>query len=233
MFKFAKFLVLPLMATFALTGCDFSLEEMISSLGSIEGSISLPENTGEELPIPVEESKNKLLELAQTKGIEANITAKASGEEEVELVVGIKGNSAWYYADEEKSGYKLVDNELYAYSYDAEEEKYNPTLMPVENPQGIYDEFVQSSTIALFYAYGFDGGFTKVGSTTHAGRAATEYSYSFVALGVSVQWKVVIDNELGITLFWGASGTNAEGESGSASYDVTSFKLGDDVVAPF
>ena len=49
----------------------------------------------------------------------------------------------------------------------------------------------------------------------------------------SASYELVVDKETGITLKWAASGTSyVDGESGAASFEVTSFKTGDGVVVP-
>ena len=228
MLKTLKFLTLPVLSLVALTGCN-------SGDGGDGGDTSEPTSSGESLPYSEDQVKNKLQQLGETSGFEITLVGESDGESEGTVTFGMKGKAAWLYTDEGKGGYKIAEDKLYIYTYDEDLQTYEPTEMPVDNPQESFDLYVEGATSSLYYAYDLTtgGDFTKVGGVTHAGRAATEYRYVFAGYGVSVQWKVIVDNELGITLYWGGSGSSVDGDSGSASLDVTVFKTGSAVVVPF
>lgn len=86
----------------------------------------------------------------------------------------------------------------------------------------------------FFLANSYEGmeGYHKVKDLTFAGRSATEYKLDIVVFGAEAHLTTVIDKDTGITLFWDGSEKTYDGESGSATFEVTSFKTGSQANAP-
>lgn len=226
-------LVLSVLSIFSLTGCD--MLKNIANLGDDSGDNN--EEKGENLPYTQEQAKNKLLELGQTSGFEITYHAFDEDEKEVDnYTFGMKGNVVWQYDNDDKQAIKKDDNGLSIYEYSAETQKYELTYTYTEaDAISTYDEYVSSYSLMFFFANTYDGmdGYHRVKDTTFAGRAAIEYRYDLTVITGEVHLTTVIDKEVGITLFWDANGKSyTDGESGSATFEVTSFKTGNQVNAP-
>lgn len=224
-----KKLLIPLGAfALALTGCSIDTGD-----GGDDGDGGTS-GGGEHLPYDRDEIKNNLKTLGETDGFEITYGAVSDGETEVsDYVFGMKGNFAWQYRDEEKEAIKLVDDTLTAYSYSVENQEYTSIDLP--NGRETWDTYITSYTLMFYIANTYDGmeGYHKVKDLTFAGRSASEYHFDYVMAGVGEAHLVtVIDKGVGITLFWDASGKTYDGEGGSASFRVSSFKTGSQVVPP-
>ncbi len=219
-------LVLSVLSFFSLAGCNAT--ENIVNPGDDE--------TGENLPYSSEQAKNRLLELGETSGFEITYQAYNDDDEEiVSYTFGMKDNIAWQDDGVDKEAIKRTDSGLDIFEYDSETQSYVQTYTYSESDAvEVYNSYVTSYTAVFFMANAYDGmeGYHKVKDLTFAGRSATEYRYDLTVYAVEVHLTTVIDKEIGITLFWYASGKTYEGESGSATFKVFSFKTGSQVVAP-
>lgn len=222
------FALLPLIAVLGLAGCGEKEDE--TETGG-----------GDSLQYNEEQVKENVRQLAATEGYEISCELASSGDEAAsQITIGSKDNFVWYYMDGEKSLHHLENNVYQAYTYD-EEVGFKKSGGPIdlsEHPEYSYVTTVTDAYSTFFYAgvrYTSEVGLTKVNDNiTFAGRSATEYKYSFDYAGYgAATYQLIVDNETGITLKWYVSGTSyVDGEGGSASFEVKSFKTGNDVVVP-
>ena len=222
--KFTKALFLPLMLAFVLTGCNKSGDDDSSS-----------DEGGDSLDYTKEQAATKLYDYGVSTGFEIKLRTVSDGEASETATFGFKGTKAWYASgDEHATGYELADSTIKVYSYNTETSAYTSIELPAEDPTGTFKEFVNASTIYFYAASGYSGtdGFHKVKETTYIGRSATEYSVSVMTLGAAATWTAIVDKDLGITLKWSASYASSSG-SESGSVEMTEFKNGNDVTAPF
>ena len=219
-------LVLSVLSIFSLAGCN--VIKNIVNPGDDE--------TGENLPYSSEQAKNRLLELGETSGFEITYQAYNDDDEEiVNYTFGMKDNITWQDDGSDKEAIKKTDSGLDIFGYDSETQSYVQTYTYSESDAAeAYNSYVTSYTAVFFMANAYDGmeGYHKVKDLTFAGRSATEYRYDLTVYAGEAHLTTVIDKEIGITLFWDANGKTYEGESGSATFKVTSFKTGSQVVAP-
>lgn len=218
-------LVLSVLSIFSLAGCN-AIENIVNPKD---------DETGENLPYSSEQAKNRLLELGETSGFEITYQAYNDDEEIVNYTFGMKDNIAWQDDGADKEAIKRTDSGLDIFEYDSETQSYVQTYTySGSEAVEVYNSCVTSYTAAFFMANTYDGmeGYHKVKDLTFAGRSATEYRYDLTVYAVEVHLTTVIDKEIGITLFWDASGKTYDGEGGSATFKVFSFKTGSQVVAP-
>ena len=224
------FALLPLIAAFSLVGCDNEEPE--------RGGEEQESHEGAHFEATQEEAKQRVAQL-EADGYEISFKYSSSSndsEEETAIgTVGVKDGYYWYFSDEDSKSMFHVTSEhvLTVYDWSAEESIFKLDE-EVILPEDYYKQAFDGLSTQLYCAFAFDGleGLSKVGSTTFAGRNATEYKYAASEYGVSVSQKVIIDKATGITLYWGVEGHTIQGESGAASYEVTSFKTGDAVTVP-
>ena len=222
------FALLPLIAAFTLAGCGDNEKES--------------EEKGTNLPMTQEQAKAKVKELGETDGFEISfkyISSDSESSEKSEATIGNKDGYFWVYVDEDsKTMWKVDEVNYYIYSYDTESAKFSlaytyPRAQIEQNGLSVAYSF---DLYAPFIYMGnmYDGyeGYHKVKDTTFVGRSATEYQLKESNGLAYVQAKVIIDKDTGITLYWGVSGADVQGDYGSASYEVTSFKTGANVVVP-
>ena len=219
-------LVLSVLSIFSLAGCNVT--ENIVNPGDDE--------TGENLPYSSEQAKNRLLELGETSGFEITYQAYDDDDEGiVNYTFGMKDNIAWQDDGADKVAIKRTDSGLDIFEYDSETQNYAQTYTYSESDAiEVYNSYVTSYTTVFFMANAYDGmeGYQKVKDLTFAGRSATEYRYDLTVYTGEVHLTTVIDKEIGITLFWDVNGKTYEGESGSATFKVSSFKTGSQVNVP-
>ena len=221
------FALLPMVAAFALCGC---------------GNKEKESEEGTNLPMSQEQAKAKVKELGETDGFELTFKYTSSDSESSDqstATIGTKNGYYWVYVDESsKSMWREDETNYYSYAYNAESAKF-------ELKQTISKEYVESLEMSSSFSFDlyapfiymgnmYDGysGYHKVKDVTFVGRSATEYQLKESNGVAYIQAKVIIDKETGITLYWGVSGANIEGDSGSAAYEVTSFKTGAAVRVP-
>ena len=214
--------LLPLIGAFALAGCGGEKEEENSG--------------GDHLDYNEEQVKQKVRTLGETSGYEISFVVKSSDSEDDSYTIGAKNHFYWGYNDDSKSMYHLENDMVQTYRYDSESgmfEKYGEEYSIAgtdyeENFRVGYDLY-----LCMGSTHAESGGLTKVKETTFLGRQATEYKLSYGSVYGSASYELIVDKETGITLKWAVSGTSyVDGESGAASFEVTSFKTGDDVVVP-
>ena len=223
------FALLPMVAAFALCGCGDNKKEE-------------EQGEGENLPMTQEQAKAKVKELGETEGFEISFKYTSSGSESSEMTeatIGSKGGYYWVFAGENSKTMWQIENEnVHIYSYDSESAKFSKVYTYTKEyleENGLmtgYSFDIYSPFIYMGNMYDGFGGYHKVKDTTFVGRSATEYQLKESNGVAYVQAKVIIDKETGITLYWGVSGADIQGQSGSASYEVTSFKTGDQVSVP-
>ena len=215
------FALLPLIGAFALAGCGGDKKEEAE-----------PAN----LEYNADQVKEKVRTLGETSGYEISFVVKSSDSEDDSYTIGAKNHFYWGYNDDSKSMYHLENDMVQTYHYDSESgmfEKYGAEYSIAgtdyeENFRVGYDLY-----LCMGSTYAETGGLTKVKETTFLGRQATEYKLSYGSVYGSASYELVVDKETGITLKWAVSGTSyVDGESGSASFEVTSFKTGDQVSVP-
>ena len=189
---------------------------------------------GDRLPYTQQQAAARLKSLGETDGLELSFYGSADGETSDTFTFGMKYDYAWYYDSDTRVVLMNNGNFLAIYTYDFETEGYgDPAVINNEMAQDIYNNYIDGYTTLLYTGFMYDGmpGFEERGETTYIGRDVYEYRYAFSGYGVRVEYQVYVDQETGITLYFNISG-EAEGETGSASIVVTSFKTGDDVSAP-
>lgn len=213
--------LLPLIGAFALAGCGGDKEE---------------EAEPATLEYNEEQVKEKVQTLGETSGYEISFVVKSSDSEDDSYTIGAKNHFYWGYNDDSKSMYHLENDMVQIYRFDSESgmfEKYGEEYSIAgtdyeENFRVGYDLY-----LCMGANYAENAGLTKVKETTFVGRPAVEYKMSYGSVYGSASYELVVDKETGITLKWAVSGTSyVDGESGAASFEVTSFKTGDDVVVP-
>lgn len=215
------FMPLSIMAL-TLVGCGGS-----SSGGNHQGD-------GDHLPYTQQQAAARLESLGDTEGLELSFYGSADGETSDTFTFGMKYDYAWYYDSDTRVVLMNNGNFLAIYTYDFETEGYgDPVVINDESAIQTYNNYINGYTALLYSGFMYDGlpGFEEVNETTYIGREVYEYRYNFSGYGVNVGYKLYIDKETGITLYLNVYG-EAEGESGSASIVVASFKTGDDVSAP-
>ena len=217
------FALLPMVAAFALCGCGNDKKE---------------DNKESDEPVNLEytedQSKAKLRELGNTNGLEVTWKFESSEDEKVETsTLGIKNGFYWLYANDDKTMVSVTeDNQIQSYTYNQEQNAFEKGIIyPVDASQ--YLAGVESSASMLWFAHEIPtaGEFRKTKDTTFLGRTAIEYRWNAAGAGAVASQKVIIDKDTGITLYWGVAFATID-ESGSAAYEVTSFKTGNDVIIP-
>ena len=138
---------------------------------------------------------------------------------------------------EGKDVIKYENSVLTSYYYDEDEASYvSQGVFEDENAETYYNQIILAYTSMFYVANNYDGldGYHKVKDLTFAGRSATEYRFDLAVMGAGeVHLETIVDKEIGITLYWDASGKSYEdGEGGSASFEVKSFKTGNQVNVP-
>ena len=215
--------LLPLLAAFALTGCGDNEKES---------------GEGQNLEISQEQAKQKVAELAENGGYEITFKYNDSDNEDVpeSTTIGVKENYYWFRTGNQGTMYHLIgETQVQIYSWDNDNSSFKADEGgPITVPADTYKSLYEVNTLYLYTAFTYDGteGFHKVKDTTFVGRSATEYKLNVVAYGAAASWKVIIDKETGITLFWGVEARDVQGNAESASFEVTSFKTGAQVSVP-
>ena len=221
------FALLPMIAAFALAGCGEKENES--------------EEKGTNLELTEEQAKEKVRQLAQTDGYEIALKYTASDSESNDLevlTIGQKDGFTWTATDDSRTLWKEEETQFTVYRYDEEQSKFvveqTYTKQHLES-LGI-TQMYSLDLYATFLYMGnvYDGldGYHKVKDLTFVGRSATEYKLKETYGSAYVEAKVIIDKDTGLTLYWGWEGRDIEGESGSAAYEVTSFKTGAQVNVP-
>ncbi len=216
------FALLPMIAAFALTGCGDNEKES---------------GDGENLAISKEQAKEKMAQLATTSGYEITfryVDSQDEGEPATQTV-GMKDDYCWFYSGSQKDMIHFEsDNSVKVFEWSEEESTFKVNTDAYPLPAETYKELYESYGTWLYFAFTYDGldGFHKVKDTTFVERSAIEYKLRETYMGAYVEAKVIIDKETGITLYLGWEGRDLEGESGSAAYEVTSFKTGAQVSVP-
>ena len=188
----------------------------------------------EELQYTQEEATAKTKQLAQEQGFEAKIHLEATdtGDEDSvneDIQFGYTSEVFWMHG---VGAYKKVEGGVEVYPYNEETHQYEGGYLAA----GVdYDNTFASASVYLFTAYQYEEmGFTfnSKKSTTFLGRAATEYNAAYAGAEGAASITLVVDNETGMTLKVAAAGFDASGEGGSASFEVTILRIGNDVQIP-
>lgn len=220
--------LLPVITAFALTGCGDNEKESGEK--------------GTNLPMSQEQAKAKVKELGETEGIELTFKYTSSDSESNEQTVATIGNKNGYYwayvGEDSKTMWKIDEENVYVYSYSSETTKFSlvytyPKATLEENGyMTAYSFDVYAPFIYMGNMYDGYEGYHKVKDLTYVGRSATQYDLKESNGLAYVTATVIIDKATGITLYWGVAGADIQGNSGSASYQVTSFKTGSEVSVP-
>ena len=214
--------LLPMIAAFALTGCGNNEKES---------------EDGENLAISQEQAKEKMAQLATTSGYEITfryVDSEDEGEPATQTV-GVKDDYFWVYSSSQKDMIHFEsDNSVKVFEWSEEESTFKVDADAYPLPAETYKQIYENYGTWLYFAFTYDGldGFHKVKDTTFVGRSATEYKLRETYMSAYVEAKVIVDKETGITLYFGWEGRDLEGESGSAAFEVTSFKTGAAVDVP-
>ena len=160
------------------------------------------------------------------------VEVAALGESAMSMEMAKKGNTYWFDIGVMAMAYKLEGNSCYYYMK-MEDESGNMTWMYVgeDSADTIEQQMENSFKDSLFYASNLPTDLVKSGSAVVAERTCTKYTWSDSAYGATVSETVYIDNETGLCLKLEAS-DSVNGQSEGASFEVKSFKTGNDVVAP-
>lgn len=230
-----KTLLLFPVALLALVGCD----NKAANESSEDSKETSGETSAEHLEISREQARANLVAKGQD-GIELTYVAQTDDGEPSNVLVGMKGEYIWTGNSEETFLHPSVvryepDTHVITQYYWNETEY---SSIPLEDSQGTneasFNNMIDSVTQLLYLGHTMDNNefkLVKDGSTTFLGRNATKYRYEFNYPGVSAYYEVVIDAEIGITLSCEIAGSTVD-DSGWASLEVTSIKLGDDVINP-
>lgn len=187
-----------------------------------------------ELEYTQEQATAKTKQLAQDQGFEVRIHVEATdtGDDEnvnEDVQFGYTSEVFWMH---EVGAYKKVEGGVEVYRYDEETHQYKGGYLTA----GVdYDSTFATASIYLFTAYSYESmgfNFTSKKSVNFLGRAATEYTAAYAGAEGAATFALVVDNETGMTLKVAASGVDASGEGGSASFEVTMLKIGNDVEVP-
>ena len=221
------FALLPMIAAFALTGCGDNEKES--------------EEQGTNLELSEDQAKAKVRELADTSGYEITFKYTSSDSESTELdvvTIGQKDGFTWVLHDSSKTMWKVDDTSYTTYSYDDENSKFVVAqTYTKEYLASLGLEDMNSLDVYGIYLYMgnmYDGleGYHKVRDLTYVGRSATEYTLKETYASAYLEATVIIDKQTGVTLYWGVAGRSIDGDTGSASYQVTAFKTGAQVSVP-
>lgn len=224
-------ILLPVLSLLALTGCN-------SGGGSDDNSGNDPTSQssgGGNLPYSKEQASNKLRDLGEEQGLQIEYHAFDEDTEDViDYTFGMKDEFVWHYSDEDQTVLKIdSSNTLYEYTNTGEDSAYE-LVSTFPDGAEYYDQLIDGYTMMFFFANDYSNGYTKVRDLTFVGRSASEYHYSVSYAGVaSLSMTAIIDKDTGITLYWDATGDDyVDGEHGSATFEVTSFKVGSQVALP-
>ena len=223
-------ILLPVLSLLTLTGCNSG-----GGSGDDSSNDSTSQSSGGgNLPYNKEQASNKLRDLGEEQGFQIEYHAFDEDTEDViDYTFGMKDEFVWYYINEDQTVLKLdSSNTLYEYTNTGEDGAYE--LVTIPDSADDYDQLIDGYTMMFFLANDYSNGYTKVRDLTFVGRSASEYHYSVAYAGVaSLSMTAIIDKDTGITLYWDATGDNyVEGEHGSATFEVTSFKVGSQVALP-
>lgn len=233
-----KTLLLFPVALLALVGCDNKAANE-SSEGSKETTNQASGETVESLEISREQARANLVNKGQTDGIELKYNAITDEDEPVTFLVGMKGEFIWVGNSEEKFlhpdaiSYSAETRVMTSYSWNGSD--YDDIPIPASDSNiDSFNAAIDSYTSLFYLGHTLINeqiDLVKIGSDTYLGRNVTKYHYEFNYPGASAYYEVLIDAEIGITLSCKVGGATLE-ESGSAAIEVTSIKLGDDVINP-
>ena len=230
-----KTLLLFPVALLALVGCDNKAANESSNSSESSGG----ETSAEHLEISREQARANLVAKGQD-GIELMYTSQTDEGEPSSVLIGMKGEYIWTGNSEETFLHPMAvryepDTHLITQYYWNETDY---TAIPMEDTHGTneaqFNNMIDSVTQLLYLGHTMDNEefkLVKDGSTTFLGRNAKKYRYEFNYPGVSAYYEVLIDAEIGITLSCEVAGATVD-DSGWASLEVTSIKLGDDVINP-
>lgn len=224
--------LLPLIGAFALVGCADNADGSDEPQNEESGEAATLEKNKSEI-------QSKLEELG-ANGIEISFEVKENGESKRVGTVGMKGDYLWDYDGDNKSLYKITTTSLETFTYNSENRTFESdgeTSWPEEitDPVAYKRDIYSAALVNFTYANRYDGldGFTKVKDTTFLHRSATEYRYRQGVVGVAyIDYKIVVDKETGMTMYWSIEAGDYAGDSGSGSYEVKSFKTGEQVTVP-
>lgn len=181
------------------------------------------------------EAINKLYQLGSTQGFELTIKTMEDDGEEYEETFGFKSDIFWIKED---AAYQNVANGIDYYDYDSTKQSYDYEATLPPQAYASLNELVKQFTSEFYIGYqmlsnpAFAGSISAETATTFLGRGAKEYTYSYSVGGQQANFKIIFDNETGITLKVVANATGADGGQSFAEYEITSFKTGDQVVPP-
>ena len=224
--KIAKFLALAtlLLATFSFIACGGN--------GAGGGDDAGGGNSGNAAAGGIPSSEQVSAKL-KTLDYDIVVEIVALGDSEaMSMEMARKGNIYWFDIGEMAMAYKLAGDTCYYYMR-IPDESGNITWMYVgeDSADSIEDAMENYFDESLFAASNIPVDLVNAGSAVVAGRRCTKYTWSDSAAGATVSETVYIDNETGLCLKLEAS-DSVNGQSEGASFEVKSFKTGDDVVAP-
>ena len=196
------------------------------SFGMTACSIPTPggnNNDKVEMAMTEEEAMAKLKQLGLDQGFEIKIETKDEEGVVGNMTLGYKEDVFWL----DDNALKKVDGKVEVYDLVEGVYVYQESV----EDKGYFDNIINTYIGVLYTAYQFADLYSSSKSTTFLGRPATEYTYKATVLTASAEWKYIVDNETGITLAFSAKAT-AEGETGTATYEVKSIKIGNQVTVP-
>ena len=223
----------------SLSACDLS---SLMNQGGNDDESSEKEENSEKLETNKEQSLNKLKEFGKTTGFDITGEVKTSNEEGESISaveVGMKGDMAWMVSEGEYMG-AIWNNESVTiftssnHGQSFQTNEIDSEALDGKTPEQYFDEYLETLTSWLYFSDTYQTlGLTKVKDLIYVGRNATEYMMSMSYGGMaSVTYRAYIDKELEITLYWFGEAVSPEEGTDSSEFKVTSFKTGEQVVAP-
>ena len=216
-----KLLILPVLSLLALTGCNTGGDEGGGTTGP----------TPDQLESDLATAKAKLKQLGKDSGLEITYHFFEDSGDEANIAFGLKGDYFWV-VEEDNDTHILIKQDgesVLIYSDYAAGVYSNPVNVGTETVDTYFESF--SSPFFQAYTVSYGGDYYKVGDTTYKGRSAIEYKYDYAYAGVYASSKVIVDKDTDITLYWKISGSDGVASS-SGGFEVTEFKVGDQVSVP-
>ena len=227
--------LVSLLAMTSLVACD-GLNNQIP-IGKDSGSTSSDASGDDEtdLPSTSEEAIEKIYDLGRTRGFEVAVVTQADNGQTDTITIGFKNKVLWSKGN---GAFKEEGPNVDVYNYNSEKGYYvySGGGYPIDDQYSLRNLLKNlATTLSIGYRYIDDsqeGFISDVKDTTFLGRSAKEYTFSYHNVEAQADLKIVFDYETGITLKL-SGGAIVVGEGSTiSSYEVTSFKVGDDVTLP-
>lgn len=230
--------ILSLSVVVSLSSCGLSdLQDMINQ----DQEDDYSDDTGDsedsdDSESEMELAQKKINELGKKSGYEITMTVTERGEQPNILTSGVKGNVYWCYTSyyghdiEGKATVKKDEHTASMYEYEDEQWSFNSCVVD-EKVDTLCNVASYMFNMYLFMDSPCNNPEYKKGTETVAGRSCDKYSCVKNSFGVSASYTASFDKETGCVMKWSYIYT-VSGETMSTTMEVTSFKTGNQVVAP-